>query len=210
MVAIFGLIMPAPLLMPVIVTAWPPMVTVREAAFGWVSVVMIASAALNQLSAFRLVAAAGRPASSLGIGSCSRITPVENGSTWPASRPSNLATSAQVALALARPCSPVPALALPVLTTSARIGAPPFLTASRLALLTCTGAAQKRFRVNTPETVAPSASFMIRTSLRFGFLMPASAKPISTPLTGFRSAATGRGELTAMVISLEKLSNSLL
>jgi nucleotide-binding universal stress UspA family protein len=34
--------------------------------------------------------------------------------------------------------------------------------------------------------------------------------PISTPLTGFRSAATGRGELTAMVISLEKLSNSLL
>jgi len=69
----------------------------------------------------------------------------------------------------------VPAFALPVLTTSARIALPPDLTAARFALLTWTGAAQKRFFVNTPATVAPSASFITSTSLRFGFLMPASA-----------------------------------
>jgi hypothetical protein len=31
--------------------------------------------------------------------------------------------------------------------------------------------------------------------------MPASAKPMSMPWTGFSSLATGRGELTAMVFS---------
>jgi hypothetical protein len=31
--------------------------------------------------------------------------------------------------------------------------------------------------------------------------MPAWAKPISIPATGFRSAATGKGEFTAMVVS---------
>jgi hypothetical protein len=100
---------------------------------------------------------------------------------------------------LARPGSPVPALALPVLTTSARIGLPPADTAARLALLTWTGAAQKRFLVNTPATVAPSASFITSTSLRFGFLMPAWAKPMSIPLHGFQVGGDGQGELTAMV-----------
>jgi hypothetical protein len=134
---------------------------------------------------------------------------VENGSTCWASMPSRRATSSQVVLAFARPGSPVAALALPVLITSARIGLPPLATAARLALLTWTGAAQKRFLVNTPDTVAPSASFISSTSLRFGFLMPASAKPMSMPLTGFSSLATGRGELTAMVFS-SRLTNPLL
>jgi hypothetical protein len=52
--------------------------------------------------------------------------------------------------------------------------------------------------VNTPATVAVGASRITSKSLRFGFLMPACAKPISMPSTGFRSAATGSGELTAM------------
>jgi hypothetical protein len=73
------------------------------------------------------------------------------------------------------------------------IGLPLVLAAARWALAICTGAAQKRFSVNTPATVAVGASFITSTSLRFGFLMPASAKPISTPATGFSSEAMGRG-----------------
>jgi hypothetical protein len=47
--------------------------------------------------------------------------------------------------------------------------------------------------VNTPATVAPSASFISSTSLRFGFLMPASAKPMSMPAraSGRRRRAGG-------------------
>jgi hypothetical protein len=57
-------------------------------------------------------------------GSGSMITPVENGSTSAMVQPSMLATAAQVFSAAAKPGSPVPALALPALTTSARTGAP--------------------------------------------------------------------------------------
>ena len=126
MVAMFGLIMPAPLLMPVMVTVWPPMVTVRDAAFGWVSVVMIASAALNQLSSFRFSMAAGRPATIFSTGSGSRITPVENGRICCGVAAEQAGQRGAGLRALSPgPISPVPALALPVLTTSARIGAPP-------------------------------------------------------------------------------------
>jgi hypothetical protein len=152
--------------------------------------------------------AAGRPATIFATGSGSRITPVENGKTCCASMPSRRAVSAQVACAFARPVSPVPALALPVLITSARIGLPPAPAAARLALLTWTGAAQKRFFVNTPATVAPSASRITSKSLRLGFLMPACAKPSSMPFTGFSSAATGRGELTAMTFPKVKIDES--
>ena len=41
-------------------------------------------------------------------------------------------------------------------------------TRSRCSRHTCTGAAQKRFCVNTPPTVAPSSTEMTSTSLRFG------------------------------------------
>ena len=82
MVAILGLIMPAPFEMPVSVTLLPPMMTVFDAALGWVSVVMIASAALNQLSARRLASAAGKPATILSTGRGSRMTPVENGKIY--------------------------------------------------------------------------------------------------------------------------------
>ena len=46
----------------------------------------------------------------------------------------------------------MPALALPVLMTSALIGPP-----AGWAWQTCTGAAQKRLRVNTPATLVPGA-----------------------------------------------------
>src|SRR3981081_3720366 len=124
MVAIFGRIMPAPLLMPVSVTDLPLSVALRDAAFGSVSVVMMDSAALYQLSGFRLASACGKPATMRSTGSGSRITPVENGKPCDGSQPSKAANAVQVALASAKPASPVPALALPVLISNARIGEP--------------------------------------------------------------------------------------
>src|SRR5450830_1700995 len=210
MVAMFGLIMPAPLLMPVKVTVGPAMLTVRAPAFGCVSMVMMASAAENQLSVVSADTACGKPATRRGTGSGSRITPVENGKICCGVQPSSSASAAQLSCAAARPDSPVPALALPVLTSSARIGAAPAVTAARLAFEICTGAAQKRFRVNTPATVAVGASFNTSKSLRLVFLMPASATPISMPATAFKSAATGLGELTAIGVLLRGKMEALL
>ena len=113
MVAMLGLIMPAPLEMPVNVTRLPAIITERDAALGCVSVVMMASAADNQLSVCRLAMAAGKPAINFSTGSGSKITPVEKGKTCCASQPSNLDKASHVACALANPASPVPALALP-------------------------------------------------------------------------------------------------
>ena len=80
-VAMFGRIIPAPLLMPVMVTVLPPICSCAEAAFGSVSVVMIASSAAPQWSAARSASAAGMPATIAETGRLSMITPVENGST---------------------------------------------------------------------------------------------------------------------------------
>src|SRR5450830_1902097 len=107
MVAMFGLIMPAPLLIPVIVTLWLPTCNVTDAALGCVSVVIMDSAAKNQLSSLRLAIACGNPATKRSTGKGSKITPVENGKICEASQPSNSASAAQVALAAANPASPV-------------------------------------------------------------------------------------------------------
>ena len=123
-VAMSGRIMPAPFAIPVTVTSPALSRARREAAFGTVSVVMIASAAAAQLSARRSATAAGSPAMMRSAGSGSMITPVENGSTFCAAQPSERATASHTAAARARPSSPVPAFALPVLTTRARISAP--------------------------------------------------------------------------------------
>ena len=123
-VAMFGWIIPAPLAMPVTVTGTPSTTTRRDAPLGTVSVVMIAEAAANQWSARAVACAAGSAATRRSTGSGSMITPVENGSTSCIVQPTRLATAAQVVSASARPRAPVPALALPALTTSAR-DAPP-------------------------------------------------------------------------------------
>ena len=81
MVAILGRIMPAPLLMPVMLTVLPPTWTCTLAALGTVSVVMMPSAALAQWAGCASASAAGRPATIRSTGSGSMITPVENGST---------------------------------------------------------------------------------------------------------------------------------
>ncbi len=165
---------------------------------------MIAWEAINQFSAFRSATAAGNPARTRPSGSGSIITPVENGSTWRLSQPSNRAISRQVARASAIPRSPVPALALPVLTTSARIGyeASRF---SRCSLAMITGAAQKSFCVKTPATFAPSCSLITSRSRRPGFLMPASATPKVTPSIGSNCSGTGGVKLTGINRNHESL-----
>ena len=121
MVAMFGRIMPAPLEMPVTVTVRPPICTWREAALGSVSVVMMPCAASSQASPFSAAMAAGKPASMRSMGRVSMITPVENGSTWVLRKFISAARLSQLRRARMRPSSPVPALALPVLMSSARI-----------------------------------------------------------------------------------------
>jgi hypothetical protein len=89
--------------------------------------------------------------------------------------------AAQIVRARCSPSRPVPALALPVLTTSARIGCAP----ARNSRHRRTGAAQKRFRVNTPAARLPSARAITKTSLRPGVLTPAEAIPSVTPGTAW-------------------------
>ena len=184
MVAMLGRIMPAPLAIPVIVTTAPPVnVTRLENALGTVSVVMIASAAWAQLSSCASAKAAGKPAIRRACGNGSMMTPVEKGSTWPGDMSSNWASAMQLAWARCRPSSPVPALALPVLISKARM--PPWLAAApKWSRLICTGAAQKRFCVNTAPTAAPSSSSSTARSLRLALRIPASAMPQRTPGTG--------------------------
>ena len=95
--------------------------TRREAAFGIVSVVMMASAASAQWPGARSPTASGSPAMIRSAGSGSMMTPVEKGSTWCGAQASEAATAAQTCEARRIPSSPVPALAFPVFTTRARI-----------------------------------------------------------------------------------------
>src|SRR5690606_25524059 len=166
---------------------------------GSVSVVMIASAASSQSLDPRPDTAAPIPGSSRSIGRCSRITPVENGRTCSAVQPTSLATSSQLRRAFAIPCSPVPAFAQPVLTTSARTEPP---LPARCSRQTRTGAAQKRLVVNTPAAAAPSGSRSTSTSRRFAFRMPACAVPIATPATGNNASRAGASRFTGIWASV--------
>src|SRR5574340_141422 len=195
MVAMLGWIMPEPLAIPVTVTVLPPTCARRLAPLATMSVVMIACAASLQWAGARSAWAAGSAGRILSTGSGSRITPVENGSTCSAPMPMIPATASQVRRARSRPSSPVPALALPVLITSARISA-----LARCCLHRMTGAAQKRFCVNTPATRLPGASSISVMSRRPGFLMPAEAMPRRTPATGNREAGSGAVRLTGMTV----------
>src|SRR4051812_23391188 len=132
-------------------------------------------------------------------GSGSMITPVENGSTCCGATFRCRARATQVARARTRPSSPVPALALPVLITSARMSPP--ATCSRH---TCTGAAQKRLRVNTAPTLAPGSSRKTVRSLRLALRTPASATPMLRPRMGRRSVALGAFRLTGMESPVER------
>ena len=119
------------------------------------------------------------------------ITPVENGRTAPDAQPSAAATAAHVASAAAIPGSPVPALALPALTISARRPVAASPSTERCRRQTVTGAAQKRFCVNTPAAVVPASKVTSSTSSRCQFLIRAAAVPSSTPGTGRSCSAVG-------------------
>src|SRR3989442_1122671 len=121
------------------------------------------------------------------------MTPVENGRTWSASHPRWLASASHTCSARSSPCAPVPAFALPVLTTSACTS---FL---RWRFASTTGAAQNRFCVNTPATVVPGAKRITSRSLRSALRIPAIATPSSTPGTGCSAAGSGGGRLTATI-----------
>ena len=82
---------------------------------------MIAATASAQRSAPSDANACGNAASILSTGNGSRITPVENGSTCEIVQPTSCAVASQLRNAAAMPSSPVPQLALPALTSSARI-----------------------------------------------------------------------------------------
>jgi hypothetical protein len=120
------------------------------------------------------------------------MTPVEYGSTSPGLQPRSRASSPQTRSARFIPSAPVPALALPVFTTSART------LFRRFFLQISTGAAQNRLRVKTPATLLPGARRMTSRSRRLGFLMPAMAAPSSSPETGCSAAGSGGGRFTAM------------
>ena len=176
----FGRIIPAPFAMPVIVTSRPAIVTRVEAAFGTGVGRHDRSRpprangpgrALRSLRAGR--PSGGRPADG------SMITPVENGSTasGAAKQPSDrLARGARTA----SPASPVPALALPVLTTSARIG-PPSVQMFATHLHRGGGEAVAREDAGDRRRARPAGS--PAESLRSALRMPASAQPSSTPGT---------------------------
>ena len=161
---------------------------------------MIASAAERQLSGFRSATHAGIPATMRSTGRGSMMTPVENGRTWRRSQPSARATALQVVRARAMPSLPVPALALPVLTTSARTRGRP----ARCSFATTTGAAQKRLRVKTPATRLPSASRIRSRSRRPGLRISAAAVPNSTPRTARNDAGSGGARLTAILAKGEE------
>ena len=196
-VAMSGCNMPTPFATPVMVIVVPSTSTAVDAAFATVSVVMIASVASAQRSAASDANAAGNAASIFATGNGSRMTPVENGSTSPIEQPTSRATTSQLRSAAAMPSSPVPQFALPALTTSARIDAP----APRCRRQICTGAAAKPFCVKTPATRLPGANRITIRSRRLAFLMPASAKPSSTPRTGRMRAGSGGESLTGMAAS---------
>ena len=186
--------MPDPLAMPVIVMVTPSIVTCLDIAFATISVVMIAWAASNQLSGRMFATAPGRLAATFATGNGSMITPVEKGKIWLSLQPSRPASAAQLVRASFKPCWPLPAFALPVLTSNARIPS----GSKRCSRAMITGAAQKRFLVNTPATRAPSLSCITSKSLRFSRLIFASAIPSKTPATGNRFAATGGVRLTGI------------
>jgi len=180
-VAMFGRIIPAPLLMPVSVTRLPSeRVTARLAPLGTVSVVMIASAAAAQPEGVSAAIARGSAASTFATGSGSRITPVEKGSTVSGGMASASATAVQVRSASRSPAAPVPAFATPVLITSARTRP---AVAARWRRQISTGAAQKRFRVKTPAAIVPSSHAITVRSRRFALRIPASVVPTRTPGT---------------------------
>jgi len=103
MVAIFGIIIPAPLLIPEIAISQPETLTVRLTPLGLVSVVIMPSAASAQAPSFNSASAVGKPDTIGETGKASPMTPVENGKIASSATPVNSANALQQALASVMP-----------------------------------------------------------------------------------------------------------
>ena len=161
MVAMSGMIMPAPLAMPLMVTLALPSFTVAVATFGKVSVVMIALAASIQWSGVAASASVASTPSNLVASSGSPITPVEARNTSPVVQPTAFAAVCAVSAVDCLPVLPVKALALPEFTTSARACPRPSLARHH-----STGADGHFDLVKTPATVVPLSMTASSTSVR--------------------------------------------
>ena len=161
MVAMSGMIMPAPLAMPLMVTLALPSFTVAVATFGKVSVVMMALAAAIQWSGVAASASVASTPSNLVASSGSPITPVEARNTSPVVQPTAFAAVCAVSAVDCLPVLPVKALALPELTTSARACPRPSLARHH-----STGADGHFDLVKTPATVVPLSMTASSTSVR--------------------------------------------
>ena len=123
---------------------------------------------------------AGTPVSNGATSSSWPMTPVEATSTSRGLHPISFATSLQDCSALSRPSSPVAALALPELMTTARTLAQ--RPSPRCSRETVTGAAQNLLVVKTPAALTGSSNSTSARSRRWGFLRnPAWMPPAYTP-----------------------------
>ena len=118
-VAMCGLIMPAPFAMAPMRTRTSPIFTCTAISFGRVSLVMMARAAASP-SQPNEVASSGMRGSIRSIGRGTPMIPVEQTCTSRCLSPSALAVAAVMARALRRPSGPVHAFALPLLAMMAR------------------------------------------------------------------------------------------
>ena len=142
--------MPEPLHIPPMVTFLPESSTSTAASFSWVSVVIIASAALCPLvkSPLNFLLICSTPAQIRSIGSCFPITPVDATRTASSGISINSEVFFAVSLQYPNPSVPVHALAIPAFTTTACANAL-FFT---MSLSHFTGAAFTTFVVKVPAT----------------------------------------------------------
>ena len=118
-----GRIIPAPLAAAPIVTSRPPSARRKAPPFGARSVVQMARLKSAPPPADRAAAAPSMPLPTMSMSMRSPIVPVLDTATSPGSSPRRAAARAAMARASSRPGEPVAALAVPALTTTARIRA---------------------------------------------------------------------------------------
>ena len=147
-----GCIIPEPLHIAPMRHCFPDIVNSTAISFLCVSVVIMAfaasSASLTESDNFP--DNSFTPATIFSIGSCGPMTPVEPHITYSDAMPVASLTAAAVSLQFSKPFSPVAALAIPVLTTTACASFVSFTT----FISHLTGAAFTLFLVNVPTQVA--------------------------------------------------------
>src|SRR6266446_5389738 len=181
--------MPAPFAQP---TRWirlPDILKVADAVFGRVSVVQMASesSAKERADGRRLRASDGKARRIFSIGSCTPITPVEQTKSSCGASSIRRAASSFVRCATLSPCGPVAQLALPALTTTARMRP---LDSRRFFFESTTGAATTRFCVKTAAAEAGTSLEISARSSAPVFFKPQAVAAKRNPLG---SADSGGG-----------------